>query len=158
MEIRKKAMQIFTEYLEKNGYRKTPERLALLEKIYSLDGHFCIDFLLEEMEKTNFRVSRATVYNTITLLLDAKLIFRLSLNNTSQYVKAYNAKARQHTICSVCGKVSKFENEAVTELIEASKFPRFTADNYSLYVYGTCSTCKRARTIKMKKQNKNCNK
>lgn len=152
--ITEKVNQIFSDYLEKNGQRKTPERFAILDKIYSFEGHFSIEQLLQEMEKMKFRVSRATVYNTITLLLDAKLILKHSFNNSSQYEKSYNTQTHHHIICTECGKVAEFENKNIKNIIESSKFPRFTAINYSLYVYGICSSCKRARTIKLKKQNK----
>ena len=60
---------MLTEYLQKNGHRKTPERYAILDTIYSIKGHFDIDMLYSYMaEKEKFRVSRATLYNTIILL------------------------------------------------------------------------------------------
>ncbi len=153
-DIQEKVHQIFTDYLSRNGHRRTPERFAILDKIYSIDGHFSVEQLLHEMEAMKFRVSRATVYNTVTLLLDAKLIVRHSFNNSAQYEKSYNTQTHHHLICTECGRVSEFENKGIKGIIEESKFPRFTAMNYSLYVYGICSNCKRLKTIRMKKQNK----
>ena len=69
--IKDKAKQILTDYLQKNGHRKTPERYAILDTIYTIKGHFDIDMLYSYMaEKEKFRVSRATLYNTIILLID----------------------------------------------------------------------------------------
>ena len=63
--VKDTVRQIFTEYLNTNGHRKTPERYAILETIYSIDGHFDIDTLYSLMaDQENFRVSRATLYNT----------------------------------------------------------------------------------------------
>lgn len=152
-EVKKKVKQIFTEYLVKNGHRKTPERFAILDKIYSIHGHFAIEQLLEEMDAEKFRVSRATLYNTITLLLDAKLIIKHSFGNTSQYEKAYNTQAHHHLICTECGKVMEIKDDALKGYIESVKLPRFTLSNYSLYMYGICSSCKRLRTIKEKNKN-----
>ena len=80
--------QIFTEYLTANGHRKTPERYAILETIYSIDGHFDIDMLYSRMmDQENFRVSRATLYNTIILLINARLII-----NGTNLMKLVNGK------------------------------------------------------------------
>ena len=65
--VKDTVRQIFTEYLNTNGHRKTPERYAILETIYSIDGHFDIDTLYSLMaDQENFRVSRATLYDYIT--------------------------------------------------------------------------------------------
>lgn len=152
--VQEKVRKLFTDYLEKNGQRKTSERLAILDKIYSLDGLFSIEQILQGMEQMKFRVSRATVYNTVTLLLDAKLIVRHNLGNGSKYEKSFDLTTHYHIICTECGKSQVFDIPAIKNIIDNTRFPRFTPNDYSLYIYGICSTCKRAKTMKLKKQNK----
>ena len=71
--VKDKVKQILTEYLQVNGHRKTPERYAILDTIYSIKGHFDIDTLYNYMaNEGKFRVSRATLYNTIILFYRCK--------------------------------------------------------------------------------------
>lgn len=110
--IKDTVKQILTEYLTLHGHRKTPERYAILETIYSIEGHFSIDYLYSLMdEKSNFRVSRATLYNTILLLVKAHLVVKHQFGNKSQYERSYNRETHHHQICTQCGKVTEFKNE-----------------------------------------------
>lgn len=142
--MKETVKQIFTEYLTTNGHRKTPERYAILNTIYSIDGHFDIDTLyLRMMEEENFRVSRATLYNTIILLINARLVIKHQFGASSQYEKSYNRDTHHHQICTHCGKVTEFQNEGLQTAIESTKLSRFALSHYSLYIYGLCSKCDR---------------
>ncbi len=151
--VKETVKQIFTEYLEANGHRKTPERYAILDTIYSINGHFDIDMLYSQMmDQENFRVSRATLYNTIILLMDAKLVIKHLFGNSSQYEKSFNIETHHHLICTQCGKVTEFQNETLKSAIANTKLNRFQISHYSLYIYGICGKCAYAK--KRKKTNK----
>ena len=136
--------QIFTQYLEKRSLRKTSERFAILDRIYSIEGHFDIEKLYLLMKENNYQVSRATLYNNIDLLLDCKLVIKHQFgDNTAQFEKAYNTNIHHHFICTVCGKVKEFSDANIKRVVQSKKIKNFNISHYSLYVYGTCNKCEK---------------
>ena len=153
-DVKETVRQIFTEYLATRGHRKTPERFAILDTIYSINGHFDIETLYTLMaDEEKFRVSRATLYNTIILLIDARMVIKHQFGTTSQYEKCFNRDTHHHQICTQCGKVTEFQNEELQHDIEKTRLRRFSLTHYSLYLYGICSSCERANKKKLKEHN-----
>lgn len=136
--------EIFTEYLKKHKHRKTPERYAILERIFSYDGHFNAELLYTQMQE-NYRVSLATVYNTLELLQECRLIIKHQLGGQfAQYEKAFGNNTHHHLICTNCGKVKEFSDKQIRVAIQSRTFAHFQMSHYSLYLFGLCSKCKDA--------------
>lgn len=140
-KMKAQAREILDQYLESNLHRKTPERYAILDAVFSMRGHFTLEELGAALERKNFRVSRATLYNTIHLFLELRLVVRHCLVDGTKYEASSSNENHVHQVCTVCGRVTEVQAPLVTAAINETRLQRFRKDAFVLYIYGVCSIC-----------------
>ena len=153
-KVKETVRGTFEQYLQSRGLRKTQERFAILDAIYSIDGHFTMEELMDIMNASKFHVSRATLYNTMELLSEAHLVIRHKFDNSSQYEKSFNMTTHFHRICMTCGCVTEVRDEKLRRVIENTHSKGFSIAHTSLYMYGMCSKCKAAKSRRENKEKK----
>ena len=150
-KARAEELRNVIEYHNRQYYEKDAPEIEDFEYDRLMHELIDIETLYHYMENEgHFRVSRATLYNTIILLMDANLIIKHQFGTSSQYERAYKNETHHHMICTECGKVTEFQDESLKQAIANTKLKKFTATHYSLYIYGVCSKCTWAKRRKKK--------
>ena len=130
-------------FIKSKGMRKTPQRDALVSIIFSNDEHFTVEELVERAKKTDSKISRATVYRTVLLLVEAKLLHEIDLgDDVRTYDPNFNDKpSHNHMICVDCGKVMEFQDEHIDLLNDClTRRMGFRPVSQSVRIEAACDT------------------
>lgn len=139
------AHEVLTKHLKSTGkHRVTPERFAILDEVLHTQGHFDAESLYYRMATGGIKVSKATVYNTLELLLDCGLVSKYRFaDKTSRYEKAFGRPHHHHLICLECGDIIEFVNEKLDRIQgDVCREKDFKSQSSTLQIFGTCSKCK----------------
>ena len=143
----KQASEILKEFLKKGQNRITPERFEVMDSALDYEGHFGADDLYVIMKNKKSRVSRATVYKTLELLVQCDLLSKRNFgDNMTRYESSFKRQIHDHLICMDCGRIVEFTNSALENIPkELSKNLGFKFENYSFNIFARCKnikTCK----------------
>lgn len=141
------AKETLHTYLQQKKLRPTRERMLLLEEIMRTDGHFDADQLYASLSAKGLKASRATVYNTLDLLVECGLISKYRFGDShSRYEKAFGRPRHDHLICLECGDILEFVSEKLDRIQkEVCEENDFILQNSTLQIFGTCSNCQHKR-------------
>jgi Fur family ferric uptake transcriptional regulator len=146
----KQAAEIFRNFLKSGKNRITPERFEVMEAAIDHEGHFGADDLYILMKNANSRVSRATVYKTLELLVQCDLLSKRHFGeNLTRYESSFKRQTHDHLICIDCGRIVEFSDARIKKLPEKiSEELGFDLESYSFNIFGRCRDPKKCKHYK----------
>jgi len=137
---KEKAHEEFKSFLKSGKHRITPERFEVLDYAIESGDHFTADELYIEMKSGKSNVSRATVYNSLELLVKCELLAKRNFGeNKTFYESSYNIQNHGHLICKVCGNIIEFNYPKLSGIVETiSSKKQFKSDSYQFNIFGIC--------------------
>lgn len=131
----------FIDYLRKNNHRITNVRFLILDSALSMKDHFDADELYNKMRKDFIRVSRATVYTTLELMNNCKILTKHNFKgDRARYETKFGRKNHYHIICLNCNKIQEFENNSIEKtLSKLCKDRNLKLIDHSIQVFASCN-------------------
>jgi len=149
-----KAPEIFREFLKsEKKHRITPERFEVLDAVMEYEGHFGADDLYVNMKNKESGVSRATVYNTLDLLVQCGLLTKRNFgDNMTHFEFTYKKQTHDHLICMDCGKIIEFTSPKLKNIPQdISKELGYDYSSYSFNIFARCKDPKHCKNFHEKK-------
>jgi len=141
----KKVREQFKNQLKAKQLKQTKPREIITDEIMSTKAgdHFTADDLWDRLRKKKKNISKATVYRTLNLLTQEKMIEEHDFGRgQSYYERMVERPHHDHIICVLCGKISEFHNEEIEKIqTNIAKKEKFTVYYHSHKLFGSCSKC-----------------
>lgn len=149
VEVAQSPEEKFREFLASRSkpQRYTEQQRELVLHIFARHKHFDTDELLADLKTADKNVSRATVYRTLSKLVEAGLLRKIEIGTRTVYDHDYGYPDHEHLVCSRCQTMIEFQHEAIVQAVReiAAQF-QFRMEGFDLVVRGTCSVCNSAAT------------
>jgi Fur family ferric uptake transcriptional regulator len=139
----------FREYLASRPkpQRFTEQQRELLEHVFARHSHFDVEQLIENLKSAGKHVSRATVYRTLSKLVDAGLLRRIELGSRTVFDHDYGYPAHDHLHCTSCNRIVEFSNDEILKLRNSISMTHgFRPTGHRFLISGVCSACSRSHT------------
>lgn len=158
VEVASTPLARFEEFLQSRGKRVTQQRRIIVQQVASRHEHFDADQLVDDLAKAEQadakrgeKVSRPTVYRTLTEMVEAGLLRKMSLNGRAVYEHDYGYPQHDHLHCTECNKLIEFQSDEILAIREAvARENQFRVTNHRFIVSGVCLDCRLAKTRKRK--------
>jgi Fur family ferric uptake transcriptional regulator len=139
----------FREYLSS---RSTPQRFTdqqreLVEFIFASHSHFDADQLIREIDDSKLNISRATIYRTLTKLVDAGMLRKMEIGTRTVYEHDYGYPQHEHLVCVSCEKIVEFQLPAIESIFnDIARQHQFQIEGHTILIRGKCFACSQARS------------
>jgi Fur family transcriptional regulator, ferric uptake regulator len=145
MPLIQREVSRFQHFLQGQGLKLTTERASLVREIFSTHYHFEADELLFKMKGKKVKISRATVYRTLELLVKSGMVRRVHLGEDHYHYEHISGNSHHdHLICTTCGSVIEFHDPLIEDRQrEICDRKRFTPTFHNLQILGVCDSCRR---------------
>jgi Fur family ferric uptake transcriptional regulator len=142
----KNLIEDFKNFIKKKGLKYTSEREEVLREILEVEDHFDVDTLYFRLKNKNSKISKASIYRTLPLLIEAGYIQEVYKQaGHSYYEVTFNKLPHLHFICISCGRVDEVMDPRLNQLIkEHEQEKNYKLLSYHLEIFGVCSNCKEA--------------
>ena len=139
-----KQLDLFRNFLKSKGLKTTPEREAVFREVLEIGDHFEADDLLFRLKEKDERISKATIYRTLPLLMEGGWLRKVIFNERlTHYERDLAAKHHEHLVCAKCGKIIEFKDRVIQDHLDTicQKY-RFEPHDHKLEVTGFCQKCR----------------
>jgi len=135
--------EIFKEYLTSRKLKFTAERQAILDRVFENHKHFEADELLVDLRLNDMKISKATIYRTLALLVKSGLLREVIFGERhAHYEHVYGHEHHDHLVCNNCGKIIEFTEHRIEKLQdEVCRKNKFKTDSHRLQIQGLCEDC-----------------
>ncbi len=136
--------KVFRDFLSSKGLKLTKERQRILDEVFAFHGHFDPEGLLLKMKKKSIKVSKASIYRTLPLLVESGLIEQVEKNDKhAHYEHTFGHGHHDHLICLKCGVVIEVFSPRLEDIQdELCEENRFHGKTHTLEIKGYCRNCK----------------
>jgi Fur family ferric uptake transcriptional regulator len=146
VHVKASPAERFRQFLQTRGKRVTQQRRLILETVFSHHDHFDADELMEHLQPliAQRKVSRPTVYRTLTELVEADMLRKMTLGGRSVYEHAYGYPSHDHLYCQVCNQLIEFQSDELEQIRDlVARQHDFEVLSHRMFVTGICAQCRR---------------
>ena len=137
------AAQPLVEAIDASGYRLTEPRRTVADLVAARDGHFTAADLIEDADRRQLDIGRATIFRSLELLTELELLERIDLPTGEHAYVACEPQHHHHIVCEVCGRVADVEDSGLASAVQTiERDTGWSVSTHRLELYGRCPRCR----------------